>query len=556
MPAKRQPEPNRRPRYACYVRVSVVGGREGDSFISPSVQREQVEAWARLRGVDVVERYEDLDQSGGRLSRPGLDALMQRVRAGELDGVAVARLDRLSRAGVADALGLIEEMAEHGVKLAAVDLGLDPTTTVGEFTLTVLLALARMERRRITEAWDVSNARAIGRGLHFTAQTAFGYLRCAAKPTTKPSEVDVERAAAILRKWGWQGEPVVGQLVPDPVRAPLVREAFERRAHRESWRGIADWLNNVHPRQDGRAWSPRFVATMIQRRTYLGIAHHGKHECADAHPALVTLPEWDAANAVNGGPGPVHEHGSLLAGIIRCAGCRYAMRRTFTTYRDGRRVELYSCGVKHTGGKCPAPANVMAHTVEPAVEEWVTMWEGTAARAEHEDNGHVEEAQREHDHEQARLEAFLADDELRDAVGREAFLAEAERRREAVEEAAEALELARREHAASEHGRVRFLADDYANAAKPERAETLRRVLDSVYVAKGRGDIAPRLYFRWAGEDNHERPQRGTSSYRTMSIPWPDDPVRASVPSWASDDPAQALALADAARWLLSDEKS
>jgi site-specific DNA recombinase len=510
---KSEPETPDRPRYAGYVRVSVVGGRAGDSFISPSVQREQIEAWARLRGVDVVDHYEDLDQTGGKLSRPGLDALMDRVRRGEVDGVAVARLDRLSRAGVADALKLIEEMDEHGVKLAAVDLGLDPTTYVGEFATTIMLALARMERRRITEGWDVSNARAIARGVHFTAQVPFGYVR---------------------------GEDK--RLVPDPETAPLVREAFLRRARRDSWRAIADWLNGERPREDGRSWSPRFVATMIQRRTYLGLAHHGKHELADAHPAVVTLPEWDAANAVTGGPGPVHEAGSLLAGIIRCAGCRYAMRRTFTTYRDGRRVELYSCQVKHTGGKCPEPANVMAHVIEPAMEEWALLWVGHASREEGHANGHLEEAQRRYEDAEARLSAFLADYDLQEAVGRDAYLREAEKRREAVEEAADALEVARREHAAREHGRVRFLADEWESWDKGQRADALRRTFDSVYVKKGRAPIAERAFVRWAGEDDHDRPRRGTTNYRTTPIPWPENPVLASAPSWAADDPMEALA--------------
>jgi hypothetical protein len=40
--------------------------------------------------------------------------------------------------------------------------------------MTVLLALARMERRRITASWDESNAHAIGRGVHFTNRVPFG----------------------------------------------------------------------------------------------------------------------------------------------------------------------------------------------------------------------------------------------------------------------------------------------------------------------------------------------------------------------------------------------
>jgi hypothetical protein len=32
-----------------YIRVSKVAGREGDSYISPKVQREKIEGWAKLR---------------------------------------------------------------------------------------------------------------------------------------------------------------------------------------------------------------------------------------------------------------------------------------------------------------------------------------------------------------------------------------------------------------------------------------------------------------------------------------------------------------------------
>jgi DNA invertase Pin-like site-specific DNA recombinase len=34
--------------------------------------------------------HEDLDRSGGKLERPGLDALMARIKAGETDAVIVS----------------------------------------------------------------------------------------------------------------------------------------------------------------------------------------------------------------------------------------------------------------------------------------------------------------------------------------------------------------------------------------------------------------------------------------------------------------------------------
>src|SRR4051812_15575157 len=53
-----------------YVRVSQVGDREGESFISPLVQRDQIEGWAKLHGAVVDEVFVELDESGARSDRP------------------------------------------------------------------------------------------------------------------------------------------------------------------------------------------------------------------------------------------------------------------------------------------------------------------------------------------------------------------------------------------------------------------------------------------------------------------------------------------------------
>jgi len=64
-----------------YVRVSSVGGRKGERFISPSVQRELIEGWANGRGARVLRIIEELDQSGGRTGRPLLEKALRRVES-------------------------------------------------------------------------------------------------------------------------------------------------------------------------------------------------------------------------------------------------------------------------------------------------------------------------------------------------------------------------------------------------------------------------------------------------------------------------------------------
>src|SRR5215207_6471812 len=94
-----------------YVRVSRVAGREGESFISPEVQRKKIEAWAELHEVQVGQWWEELDQSGRRRDRPMFQEALRRCEAGETGGMVVARLDRFARSAV-DALEAIKRLNE------------------------------------------------------------------------------------------------------------------------------------------------------------------------------------------------------------------------------------------------------------------------------------------------------------------------------------------------------------------------------------------------------------------------------------------------------------
>jgi len=72
-----------------YIRVSDTHERvEGvdEDFIGPKIQRERIEAWAKSRGVTIAKWHDDMDKTGGKLERPGLDALMERIRGGQTAG--------------------------------------------------------------------------------------------------------------------------------------------------------------------------------------------------------------------------------------------------------------------------------------------------------------------------------------------------------------------------------------------------------------------------------------------------------------------------------------
>lgn len=470
-----------------YIRVSQTRGREGDSFISPRVQRDRIQKWADARGVRIAAWHEDLDQSGGKLHRPGLDAMLARIGTGQTGGLAVAHLDRLSRAGVADALRLVESVHEAGAKIAVVDLGIDPTTPVGEFSMTLFLALGRMQRRQFQERWQEAQGRAIGRGIHFRAP--FGY--------TKPG----------------RAKPIV----PNLTTAPLVKQAFEMRAAGEPWPKIAAFLNERHPPNKAPAWTRSTVNHMIRNTAYLGQASCGKHVQVGAHPPLVSAELWKAANAVKAlPPSRGNGEGALLTGLVRCAGCRYVMSPGAT--RGASRAEnllTYHCRRNHSAGRCQESCSIKRETIEQYVEDGFLNRYADVSIEGVADSSDLDAARQEVAKAKEDLETFRDNERIRialEALGDSSFEDGIAARAERVIAARERLTCAR----ASAIGFALPDAVSYRALTVPERRSLLRAGIGAVFVRRspirgGRGrvpDPAIRVHICWAGEEPDNLPGR------------------------------------------------
>lgn len=73
------------------VRVSRVGRRTGESFVSPREQRDRIARACTQEGHELVEVFEELDVSGGKSldGRPGLLAAVSAVESGHAEIVRV-----------------------------------------------------------------------------------------------------------------------------------------------------------------------------------------------------------------------------------------------------------------------------------------------------------------------------------------------------------------------------------------------------------------------------------------------------------------------------------
>ena len=334
-----------------YIRVSQVAGRSGERFISPTVQRDQIERYAKAHGHRVGVMFAELDESGGRADRPLLLEALERQERREAQVLCVAKLDRFGRSTL-DGLAAIDRVIEAGGAFVSVGDDLDFSSPTGRLFLRLMLSVAEWELDRVRDTWAEAQHRAIARGVHM-GSLPLGYRRTKA-----------------------------GRLVVDPATAPLVRALFARRLRGASPTELARWLTEqeVPTFRGGNRWDAGPVRSLIARRVYLGEVRRGSAVNPDAHEPLVDAATRQAAQIPSrGGPGPRRKEPALLHGLPRCAGCG----RVLSTRANEHGELHYLCLKTSTGGTCPAPAHIRDSVIEPYVE--AVMWgllKGSNARTQ------------------------------------------------------------------------------------------------------------------------------------------------------------------------------
>jgi DNA invertase Pin-like site-specific DNA recombinase len=144
-------------RAALYSRVST-------SDQTCENQLRDLRAVARQRGWSVVQEFVDSGISGAKHSRPALDQLVDHVRRGKVDVIAVAGLDRLGRS-TTHVLSLLEEFNVSGVEFVSLREGVDSRTPAGKLVLSILASVAELERELIRDRVRAGLRRAKAQGV-------------------------------------------------------------------------------------------------------------------------------------------------------------------------------------------------------------------------------------------------------------------------------------------------------------------------------------------------------------------------------------------------------
>ena len=131
----------------CYARVSTQ--MQVDDGVSLDAQEKQLKYAAESQGYE-VEMLREEGRSGKNITgRPVLTAALESLDKGEAEALFVTRLDRLARS-TRDFLSIVDCSHKYGWRLALLDLGLDTATYQGRFVVTIMSAMAEMERGMIS----------------------------------------------------------------------------------------------------------------------------------------------------------------------------------------------------------------------------------------------------------------------------------------------------------------------------------------------------------------------------------------------------------------------
>lgn len=225
-------------RVLLYARVSTAD--QSDHGVSLDAQQAKLGAYAALYDLSVVETIVDAGESAKSLNRPGLQRALSLLRSGRADGLAVVKLDRLTRS-VADWQVLIDDYfgEKAGKQLFSVNDSIDTRTAAGRLVLNVLLSVAQWERESTGERTREALRHKIRNG---------------------------ERCGKL--RFGYDLAPDGKMLVPNPAEQQAVALMIDLRAAGHTLRQIAATLTarGIITKEGGMVWTHTAVARILDRQ--------------------------------------------------------------------------------------------------------------------------------------------------------------------------------------------------------------------------------------------------------------------------------------------------
>jgi len=230
---------NNTPRVIIYIRVST---KLQEKKFSLEGQRDDLTKYAEEQGWTIIDTIQDVD-SGGKLKKDGLNALLDAVEEKLTDIVLVVDQDRLSRLDTVEWEYLKGVLKDNNVKIAEPGRIVDLANEDDEFFSDLKNLIAQREKKTVVRRMMRGKRRRMREGKGF-GKAPIGYLF---NKETKEYELDVE--------WSWV-IPMIDKLYLEEQLGMKV---------------IADRLNEVSRTPKGTLWNETLVHRRLVSKSFHGV---------------------------------------------------------------------------------------------------------------------------------------------------------------------------------------------------------------------------------------------------------------------------------------------
>ena len=364
-----------------YTRVSTAMQIDGYSL---DAQKARMKSFAEFNEYEIAHEYEDAGKSGKSIEgRIQFNQMMEDIKSGK-DGVSYVLVFKLSRFGrnAADVLSTLQVMQDFGVNLICVEDGIDSSKDAGKLMISVLSAVAEIERENIR------------------VQTMEGRIQKAREGKWNGG----------FAPYGYKLEN--GMLLISEEEAVAIRTIFDQYVHTNTGAtGVAKYLeqHGIHKIQRQNGKNPLFDASLIRRilknPVYCGKISYGRRKTEKVHgtrneyrlveqenyllvdglhEGIVSEELWHEAQVKLLAQAKKYERVSpgkdtkvhLLSGILKCPVCGAGMygNKSVKYKSDGTKYkDFFYYGCKHRsmtrGHKCDYSKQVNEELLDSAVAE-------------------------------------------------------------------------------------------------------------------------------------------------------------------------------------------